>query len=131
MSYASLVILNNEQICLAKQYSMAHSTYVLRAYQRRSQSSGDEGEMSHRSTPCSSGSLPKIKTSLLLILFSKCPSQALNRPSQAHDGLLGPKIDPCRPGIDPPEAVNCLLSLNADSEDLQYLIIWIENGSLD
>ena len=41
--------------------------------------------------------------------------------------LLGPKIGPCRPDIDPPEPVNDLLSLDVDSERLQYLIVPIEN----
>ena len=41
---------------------------------------------------------------------------------------LGPKIGSCRPGIDALEPVNCLLSLDVDSDRLQYLIARIENG---
>ena len=43
-------------------------------------------------------------------------------------GPLRLKIRPCKPGIDPPEPVNRLLSLNINSERLQYLIVRIENG---
>ena len=46
---------------------------------------------------------------------------------------IGPvrlKTDPCRSDGGPPEHVNCLFSLNFDSERLQYIIVQIENGPL-
>ena len=47
--------------------------------------------------------------------------------------VIGPvrlKIDPRRPDESPPEHVNCLFSLNFDSERVQYIIVRIENGPL-
>ena len=46
---------------------------------------------------------------------------------------IGPvrlKTNPCRPDEGPPEHVNCLFSLNFDSEKLQYIKFQIENGPL-
>ena len=46
---------------------------------------------------------------------------------------IGPvrlKTDPCRSDEGPPEHVNCLFSLNFDSERLQYIIVRLENGPL-
>ena len=43
---------------------------------------------------------------------------------------MRPKIGPCRPGMDPSRHVNVSLSVDIDSEMLQYVIIGIKNGFL-
>ena len=62
------------------------------------------------------------------ILLSRGPSWGYIGPFRAWDWPLRLKIDPCRPDTGPPEHVNCLFSLNIDSERFQYLIVRIENG---
>ena len=49
-------------------------------------------------------------------------------PFEPGIGPMRLKVDACGPDEGPPEHVNCLFSLNFDSERLQYIIVWIKNG---
>ena len=51
-------------------------------------------------------------------------------PFQPGIGPVRLKVDACGPDEGPPERVNCLFSLNFDSERLQYIIVRIKNGPL-
>ena len=51
-------------------------------------------------------------------------------PFQPGIGPVRLKVDACGPDEGPPECVNCLFSLNFDSERLQYIIVRIKNGPL-
>ena len=102
---------------------------IARVMQWRSQSSGDGGEISHGRAPWSSGPLPEMITSRVSpTLLSRGPSGAKLGPLQPRMGPLRLWIEPCRPDMGPPKRVNCLFSLNFDSERSQYLVVRIENG---
>ena len=77
------------------------------------------------------GPLPKMKTSsFLLPLFSRGPLGPRLGPLEPRMGPMGLEIVTCRPDMGLPKHVNCLFSLNFDSERSQYLMVRIENGPL-
>ena len=71
-----------------------------------------------------------MKTSFSPTLLSRGPLGPMMGTFEPGIGPVRLKIDPCRPHEDPPEHVNCLFSLNFDSERLQYIIVRIEKGPL-
>ena len=87
--------------------------------QRRSQSSGDGGEISHGRAPARVRPSQKWKLVVIRPLFIQTArSGHLMSPLEPGIGPLMPKVGPCGLGMGLLKYVNCLFSLNVDSERL-------------